>query len=162
MDFELPPDKHLGQRALEFLEGVPTPKSSLRLQYEAETKVFRAQHGGLEDIRRKLGFSRRKMCLLLLVDPSAWTRWVRDESRVPPHIYRSLEWFLALNEKSLTHPDLATVFSARYKVPGGALTGTSDWGDQMAKVQHELKRQRLVSFCLMAALAVLGLLFGLR
>jgi hypothetical protein len=38
------------------------------------------------------------MAELLLVDPSAWSRWVRDESKVPPHVYRSLNWYLQLRE----------------------------------------------------------------
>lgn len=84
-------------------------KTPLRMTYEAEVKVFRSKYGGIEEVRRNLGFSRRKMCQLLLVDPSAWTRWTRDESRVPPHVYRSLEWYLALEKKLVNQPDLATL-----------------------------------------------------
>jgi transcriptional regulator with XRE-family HTH domain len=100
-----------------FLEGPSKAKTPHSILYAAEIKVFKDQHGGLEDIRKKLGFSRRKMCQLLMVDPSAWTRWMRDEGKVPPHIYRALEWFLALNEKAYTQPDLAAIFTARYKIP---------------------------------------------
>jgi hypothetical protein len=38
------------------------------------------------------------MAQLLMVDPSAWTRWMKT-GQVPPHIYRSLQWYLALREK---------------------------------------------------------------
>ena len=55
--------------------------------------------GHLEDIRKQLGLSQRKMAQLLLVDPSAWTRWTRSGERAPPHIYRALQWYLALEEK---------------------------------------------------------------
>lgn len=74
-------------------------RTSLRLQYEAQGVVIRGQLGGLTGIRRRLGLSQRKMCQLLLVDPSAWTRWMKDESKVPPHIWRSLQWYAALQEK---------------------------------------------------------------
>jgi hypothetical protein len=69
-------------------------KTSLRLKYEAETQVFKKEMGSLEEVRIKLGFSRRKICQLLMVDPSAWTRWTADNNDAPPHIYRSLKWYL--------------------------------------------------------------------
>jgi transcriptional regulator with XRE-family HTH domain len=69
-------------------------KTSLRLKYEAETMVLKREIGGLEEIRMKLGFSRRKISQLLLVDPSAWTRWTSGEADAPPHIYRALKWYL--------------------------------------------------------------------
>lgn len=75
-------------------------KTHLRIKYEAESKVIRNKLGSLEEIRAKLNLSQRKMCQLLLVDPSAWTRWIKDESKVPPHILRSLQWYLALIDKS--------------------------------------------------------------
>lgn len=77
-------------------------KTSLRMKYEAEVQSFIKREGSLEDIRRKLGLSKRKVCQLLLVDPSAWTRWVKGASGAPPHIYRALEWYLLLQEK---HPE---------------------------------------------------------
>lgn len=100
--------------------------SSLRMTYSADVRVFRAQHGGLEEIRLRLGFSRRKMCQLLMVDPSAWTRWTRDETKAPPHIYRALEWFLALNQKALTQPELAAAFHARHKITPKIANTTPD------------------------------------
>lgn len=74
-------------------------KTSLRMHFEAQAEVIRKQIGGLEGARLKLGLSQRKIAQLLLVDPSAWTRWLRDESKAPPHIFRSLQWYLALQEK---------------------------------------------------------------
>ncbi len=76
-------------------------KSSLRFKYEAEVSSVIKTHGELEDIRRNLGLSKRKISQLLMVDPSAWTRWTKPEGEAPPHIYRALEWFLLLQEK---HP----------------------------------------------------------
>ncbi len=74
-------------------------KTSLRMKYEAEVKVTRKQIGDLESVRQKLGLSQRKMAQLLWVDPSAWHRWTRGGGDAPPHIYRALQWYLALNEK---------------------------------------------------------------
>ena len=74
-------------------------KSSLRLKYEAETHVIERKLGDLETIRERLGLTQRKMAQLLLVDPSAWTRWTKGDDEAPPHIYRMLQWYLALEEK---------------------------------------------------------------
>ena len=74
-------------------------KSSQRMKYEAEVAVLKRKIGSLDDIRSQLGLTQRKICQLLLVDPSAWTRWTRRGEEPPPHIYRSLQWFLALEEK---------------------------------------------------------------
>lgn len=82
-------------------EGDDTSKSktSLRMLYEAQTKVIKGQIGDLESIRLGLGLSQRKMAQLLLVDPSAWSRWIKNPQSVPPQVYRALQWYLALNEK---------------------------------------------------------------
>lgn len=74
-------------------------KSSLRLKYEAEVLVLRRKIGGLEEIRGRLGLSSRKMAQLLMVDPSAWTRWIQGGDSAPPHVWRALAWYLALEEK---------------------------------------------------------------
>jgi|GEM_PF-4669542 len=72
----------------------PRTKTSQRLKYEAEIAVLKKEIGSLEEVRIKLGFSRRKICQLLLVDPSAWTRWTAENQDAPPHIYRALKWYL--------------------------------------------------------------------
>ncbi len=78
-------------------------RSANRFLYEAEVELIKRELGDLETIRKSLGFSQRKICQLLMVDPSAWTRWMRGD-RVPPHIYRALSWYLMVIEKSpLTH-----------------------------------------------------------
>ncbi len=74
-------------------------KSALRLKYEAEAEVLRKKIGDLESIRAQLGLSQRAICQLLWVDPSAWTRWAKRDEKAPPHIYRALQWYLALEEK---------------------------------------------------------------
>ncbi len=76
-------------------------KSSLRLTYEAQVRVIQQQTGGLEKIRQKLGLSQRKMAQLLMVDPSAWTRWTKSVGGegAPPSVWRSLQWYLTLQDK---------------------------------------------------------------
>lgn len=76
--------------------------SSLRIKYAAEVQLIIQKWGRLEDIRKTLGLSQRKICQLLLVDPSAWTRWTRsaDADEAPPHIFRALSWYLLLLDKS--------------------------------------------------------------
>lgn len=76
-------------------------KTALRMKYEAESEVIRQRIGDLNEVRQRLGLSQRKICQLLLVDPSAWTRWTSQGAQAPPHIYRALEWYLNLQEK---HP----------------------------------------------------------
>lgn len=74
--------------------------SSLRIQYEAHVSVIKSQIGDLESIRRQLGLSQRKICQLLMVDPSAWTRWTRKTlPSAPPHIWRALQWYFIIQQK---------------------------------------------------------------
>lgn len=95
----------LGHRTEGFLDGDlgASPelrsKTALRMKYEAEVSVIKKQTGDLEIIRANLGLSARKMCQLLMVDPSAWSRWTKAGEEAPPHIYRALQWYLTLNEK---------------------------------------------------------------
>ncbi len=93
--------ENYGVRGGSDLEDLPRDKAktSLRIKYEAECRVIRAKLGSLEQVREDLGLSRRKMAQLLLVDPSAWTRWTKEPEKIPPHIYRSLQWYMALIDK---------------------------------------------------------------
>ena len=128
-------------------------KSSQRMKYEAEIRLFRTTYGGLEDVRLRLGLSQRKICQLLLVDPSAWTRWGRDEAKVPPHIYRALEWYISLAEKE----------------PGKSLIGSlqKQWRtdldvahQKIADLATELKTQKGVSGTLTLVIACFALVFA--
>ena len=74
-------------------------KTSLRLIYEAQTQVIQKQIGDLESVREKLGLNARKICQLLMVDPSAWNRWTRPGHTAPPHIWRALQWYMIVQEK---------------------------------------------------------------
>jgi hypothetical protein len=71
-------------------------EKGLRQQYLTEKIRIEHDLGALEDIRLKLGLSQRRMCQLLLVDPSAWTRWMKTGA--PPHIYKALSWLMELQQ----------------------------------------------------------------
>ena len=103
--------------------GDPRTKSSLRIRYEAEVKIIRRKLGDLEQIRATLGLTQRKMSQLLFVDPSAWTRWTKPGEEAPPHIYRMLQWYLALEDK---YPALDTTF----------------WLSAVAKIRAPVEDQR--------------------
>lgn len=75
-------------------------KTPDRITYEAEVDLIKSQWGDLEDIRFRLGLSGRKMAQLLMVDPSAWSRWTKKMTPAPPHIFRALQWYLILQEKN--------------------------------------------------------------
>jgi len=68
-------------------------------------ELIKSQIGEVEDVRKSLGLSQRKMCQLLLIDPSTWSRWVTGKTEPPPYVYRMLQWGLAVMEKyPETHP----------------------------------------------------------
>lgn len=68
--------------------------------YLVERNQIISEIGDLEAIRKSLGLSRRKICKLLLVDPSSWTRWTKPGGPdAPAYIYRSLQWCLAIMDK---------------------------------------------------------------
>jgi hypothetical protein len=74
-------------------------KTSLKMHYEAQISVIERQLGGLEGVRSKLGLSQRKMAQLLMVDPSAWTRWNRPGHKAPGVVWRALQWYMIVQEK---------------------------------------------------------------
>lgn len=68
-------------------------------------ELIKSQIGNIEEVRKSLGLSQRKMCQLLLIDPSTWSRWATGKTEPPPYVYRMLQWGLAVMEKyPETHP----------------------------------------------------------
>lgn len=103
MDLETEISKNEGSKKNSFKSPVffaNKARSFHRIQYEAEVDAIKKQIGDLESIRERLGLSARKMTQLLLVDPSAWNRWTTKKTPPPPHIFRALQWYLALQEKN--------------------------------------------------------------
>lgn len=91
----------MGVFGMEFLESEPKAKGL----YFAEKNQIKSEIGNLEEIREQLGLSQRKICQMLLVDPSSWTKWSKPGQDAPAYIYRSLQWCLAILEKyPETHP----------------------------------------------------------
>lgn len=70
----------------------------LRERYLLERDRIKQQIGNLRQILEVLGVNQRRACQLLLVDPSAWTRWNKTEA--PPHIYQALKWLVMLKKTS--------------------------------------------------------------
>lgn len=70
--------------------------SNLRDEYNLEKQRIIAEFGGLRGMRDVLGLSQRRLCRLLMVDPSAWTRWNKTDA--PPHIYQALKWLIELKK----------------------------------------------------------------
>jgi len=153
-------------------------KTSQRLKYEAECEVLKRKLGDLEQIRGQLQLSQRKICQLLLVDPSAWTRWTKMPATVPPHIYRMLQWYLALQDK---YPALDVSFwlstVSRVSTPdevienkrnvSGALNAVDEVRLKITELEHreranrdfearQRRSWRLVTLLLAAGSAVFG------
>src|ERR1043165_7441539 len=89
----------------------PNEKAPLksREKYRLERERIKLEFGDLDQIRGALGLSQRRACQLLLVDPSAWTRWNKTEA--PPHIYQALKWCLKLRKadpEALAPTDLSS------------------------------------------------------
>jgi hypothetical protein len=135
-----------GAKGLGFQEG--RARSSNRLRYEAETQIIRARVGNLEEIRTKLGLSRRKICQLLLVDPSAWSRWTAPGGDAPPHIYRALEWYLLLTEKD-----------PRALMPIGTWSSTA-FEDRFQILESNVQQVSRARAGMMAAVMLLGVVLG--
>lgn len=76
------------------------PRSSLRLRFEAEVEVLLMRYGSLEAMRKRLQLSRREICKILLVDPSAWTRWTSHDRTAPPHVYKTMALLMEKVEKN--------------------------------------------------------------
>ena len=125
-------DRFLPESSTTTLSTESRVKSSTRMRFEAEVSFLKSQNGSLEDIRRTLGLSRRKICQLLLVDPSAWTRWTADGGDAPPHIYRALDWYLAIMEKDPEYRRLAKRFA-------GWLNHEKDHEGRLASLEARLQ-----------------------
>jgi hypothetical protein len=96
----------IGRSGSGFDQADPSPAVGIGRRYDQEVLLIKAKHGDLESIRAKLNLSKRKVCELLLVDPSSWSRWTTQVGEdAPPYIYRSLQWYLSLIDKDVSwHP----------------------------------------------------------
>ena len=132
-------------------------KTPLRQQYLAEVEVIKRKLGDIESIRQSLGLSKRKMSQLLLVDPSAWTRWTTGDAP-PPLVYRSLQWYLALIDRNPEwHPQNS--FN-RLSQPGrDAVGGLHELERRVDHLQQQIKKDT-PRFRRQILLLVLAITFG--
>lgn len=75
---------------------------SARDRNEITASMIKKQIGDIEQVRALMGLNKRKMCELLLIDPSTWTRWTTGKTNPPTWVYRTLQWGLAVMDK---HPE---------------------------------------------------------
>lgn len=128
-----------GPRTLEDLKRfqlkIETQKTHKNLseEYKSIVEMIRLQYGSLEDIRYRLSLSKRQIAKLLLVDPSAWTRWTRADEDAPPHVYQALSWYLQLSEK---HPEMHEPLKLENKVD----LLRKDYETKLQKLNLEIKR----------------------
>ena len=73
-----------------------------REKNELTASLIKKQIGDIEQIRAFMGLNKKRMCELLLIDPSTWTRWTTGKTQPPPSVYRTLQWGLAVMDK---HPE---------------------------------------------------------
>lgn len=149
------------------LETSKRAQSSQRMKYSAEITLIKEKWGDLEGIRQRLGLSQRKISQLLMVDPSAWTRWTKHGDEAPPHIYRSLSWFLTLHEK---HPEAHPYFwlagVSQPKMSDLELTDIKNklsWElrrDVSRSVQLELRNKILIRVLALQGISLLLILFA--
>lgn len=71
---------------------------SLNQQYYSEKENIIKEFGSLGDMRLKLGLTKSQIAKLLLLKPSTWSRWEKNPSKAPPHVFQALKWYMILSE----------------------------------------------------------------
>ena len=141
--------------------------TSQKLKYSAEVSVIKSKLGDIEDIRNQLGISQRKISQLLMVDPSAWTRWVQGKTPTPAHIYRSLQWYMALIEKNGEWHPQNSFMRAFQPTNASSLKAQLDDHEfkidkKLIAIQYENMLNEKKSKKLTIALITLGIAFGIQ
>lgn len=145
-------------------------KSPQKMRYSAEVEIIKKKWGDLEDIRKTLGISQRKMSQLLMVDPSAWTRWTKYKQDPPAHIYRALSWFLLLQEKdpTLANPFLWLQSVARPRIPKSEVQAMGleikdgillEYQEQLESSHRRMKWLLILNFSLLTLLVLVVTLY---
>jgi len=144
-----------------------TQRTALNLKYHAESQVIRSKLGDIEEVRKELGISQRKMAQLLMVDPSSWNRWAKT-GNTPPYIYRSLQWYLSLIEKQPEwHPQNSFLggndtriyeLERKFTKQVNQLTDRNLELENQLKKQSSLRRKELMLFCSLLFIFAVGAL----
>lgn len=103
----------------------------------------------LEETRLSLGLSRRQMCLLLKVDPSAWTRWMKSKKGAPLHIHQALGWYMQVIRQN---PDI----HAPLKLEKTFLQNKKDQDLQIKALKRELQFLKDKEFAKKDAMEILA------
>ncbi len=93
----LPPRNELNEKN-DFKEAVSSGLKTREFNLKT-AGLIKSQIGDIEEVRKGLGLSKRKMCQMLLIDPSTWTRWTTGKTVPPPYVYRMLQWGLAVMDR---------------------------------------------------------------
>jgi hypothetical protein len=131
---------------------------SARDKNELTADLIKKQIGDIEQVRALMGLNKRRMCELLLIDPSTWTRWTTGKTPPPTWVYRTLQWGLAVMDKHPEfHPLMAKqgVFDTQTSKP---ITNEKEVFKLIKEVQdikRDLKKWTLLSFGLLALSSLL-------
>lgn len=120
-------------------------KRTLREEYLLEKEEIKFTVGDLEQIRLKLGLSQRKICQLLLVDPSAWTRWIQSSDGAPPHVYQALRWLIQLKDQNPRYLASPQLDSKMDRIKQTLHNKIKSLEEEMASLQREIELGRTFS-----------------
>jgi hypothetical protein len=93
-----------------------------------------------------------------LVDPSAWTRWTQAGAQPPPHIWRSLQWYLALQSHLPGLTPQHFLGSTQLKVDTETKDQVEGFKILLARQSEQLRSQRAMTWGL-AFLVLLQFVF---
>ena len=114
---------------------------STRERNELAASLIKKQIGDLEQVRALLGLNKKRMCELLLIDSSTWTRWTTGKTEPPPWLYRTLQWGVAVMDK---YPEFHPLL-VNQRVSDSGTTNSSadtrfkDLADEVYSIKKDLK-----------------------
>jgi len=134
----------------EFLENGNNKTKSLgpRERNEITASLIQKQIGDIEQVRATIGLNKKRMCELLLIDPSTWTRWTTGKTTPPPWVYRTLQWGLAVMDK---HPEFHPLLINQTAALAPSNTNSLDSSEiralsnEISEVKKDLKKWILIA-----------------
>jgi len=134
-------------------------KLSYGQHYERQAEEIKKQFGELDEIRTQLGLSARRICQILMVDPSAWTRWTKHGDPVPPHIWRSMQLLMILRERM---PDLSVDQLSKIKTEShhqDVMHRVSDLKENIKNLEHAVKVNKISAILIGISFLILAFAF---
>ena len=120
----------------EFIEN-KHEKTKSRGRNEITASLIQKQIGDIEQVRASLGLNKKRMCELLLIDPSTWTRWTTGKTAPPPWLYRTLQWGLAVMDK---HPEFHPLLIRQNTTANSSSLEIKRLSAQINSVKKDLRR----------------------